>query len=62
MTKYDYLNGNKTTLSHNGKNPDIRLIKGFNFKRVLIEAGNKNFLKGEAQTDYLNLMKGGEGK
>lgn len=52
---FDYLKGNKTVLSSDGKKPWLRLARGFSNSEILLALGRAGYLRGEALKDYLML-------
>lgn len=49
---YDYLNGNKSILSRDGKTHNVVLLPNFS-EKSFITMGDLGFLTGEALLDYL---------
>lgn len=56
-TKYDYLNGDMRVLTADGETAHITMCGKLGYPSVLLEAGQKGYLKGKALQDYLALTK-----
>lgn len=55
---YDYLNGDKSILTRDGKKPNVVILPHFS-EGSFMHMGDTGFLTGEALKDYLD-MKGGK--